>query len=65
MISFQSKPTMITREARDNTEWRGPKPEYEVDAVTILDRIREDEIENEVLKSQPQPDVLSGLRESG
>ena len=36
-----------------------------MDAVTILERIREDEMENEGEQPSPHPDILSGLRESG
>uniref|UniRef100_UPI001939B58C poly [ADP-ribose] polymerase tankyrase-like n=1 Tax=Styela clava TaxID=7725 RepID=UPI001939B58C len=58
------KPMQITAEIQEEN-WETSQPMYEVDAGTILDRIREDELENEVERPLPQPDVLSGLRETG
>ncbi|XP_078491474.1 poly [ADP-ribose] polymerase tankyrase isoform X1 [Ciona intestinalis] len=59
------KPNRITASMYDNILWTAPLPEFEVDAVTILDRIREDEMENEGGQPTPNPDILSGLREAG
>jgi len=49
----------------DNINWTLPIPDYEVDAVTILDRIREDDMENESELPRHNPDMVSGLRETG
>uniref|UniRef100_A0A6F9DBH5 Poly [ADP-ribose] polymerase n=1 Tax=Phallusia mammillata TaxID=59560 RepID=A0A6F9DBH5_9ASCI len=59
------KPGRITAEISDGIAWASTVPEYEVDAVTILERIREDEMENDAEQPTPNPDILSGLRESG
>ena len=61
----QAKPTCITAESADHIAWPTPAPEFDVDAITILERIREDEMENEAEQPTPNPDILSGLRESG
>lgn len=55
----------ITAEIAEDIEWQTPQPQHEVDASAILDRIREDEMENDVEPPKAQPDILSGLRETG
>lgn len=62
---FKAKPACITAETKDHIVWPTPSPEFELDAVTILERIREDEMENEGEQPSPTPDILSGLRETG
>ena len=61
----QRKCSSITAELTDNIEWATSPPEYDIDAVTILDRIREDEMESEAEPPSPNPDILSGLRDGG